>query len=405
MATMPLSHDKSRLTPALFAVIVLLGTTGPLATDMYLPSFPVMQREFATTASAVQLTLTAFFVGMALGQLAWGAFSDRWGRTAPLRYGTGIFVLGSIAAALAPTLETLVAARALQGLGAAAGLVISKAIVADVTSGPRTARIFSILMTIGGVAPALAPILGAAVAGAGGWRAVLWVLAGVALLMALGSVFIVCETHPRPLRSTGRIFAPLGQALRQPRFVGYMLQFGFAFGAMMSYISASPFLYQNVMGLSSTGYALGFGVNAVGLIIAGLLSARLALRVPLRRTVGVGVLLLAAFSTLMLALALSGVRSLLLAVVLFFMVSSVGMIMGNTTGLALEEVRRISGSGSAALGCMQFLVGALISPLVGLSGEDSPVAFAATAFTCMLITLAALIYTADRFHPRAADPQ
>ncbi|WP_421014828.1 MFS transporter, partial [Glutamicibacter creatinolyticus] len=156
------SPAASRLTAALFMVIVLLGTTGPLATDMYLPSFPAMQDEFSTTASGVQLTLTTFLIGMALGQLLWGAFSDRWGRTIPLRYGTLLFVLASIGAALAPSLPTLIAARGIQGVGAAAGLVISKAIVSDVTSGPRTARIFSILMTIGGVAPAVAPILGAA---------------------------------------------------------------------------------------------------------------------------------------------------------------------------------------------------------------------------------------------------
>lgn len=398
MADMSSSPSASRLTAALFMVIVLLGTTGPLATDMYLPSFPAMQDEFSTTASGVQLTLTTFLIGMALGQLLWGAFSDRWGRTIPLRYGTLLFVLASIGAALAPSLPTLIAARGIQGVGAAAGLVISKAIVSDVTSGPRTARIFSILMTIGGVAPAVAPILGAAVAHAGGWRAVVWVLAGAAGLMALGSFAVVRETHPAAARSTGALFGPLGTVLTQRRFVGYMVQFAATFGAMMAYISASPFLYQNVMGFSPTGYALCFGVNSLGLILSGLISARLALRVPLRRTVGVALVILLVSSLVMLTLVFSGVRSPILAVVIFFMVAPVGLVMGNTTGLALEEVRRTSGSGSAALGCAQFLAGALVSPLVGLGGEDSPVAFSVTALVGLLLALGAYWSTADARH-------
>ena len=401
MGPMPTSSSAARLGPALFAVLVLLGTTGPLATDMYLPSFPAMQQEFASTASAVQLTLTTFLVGMALGQLVWGALSDRWGRTTPLRYGTLLFVLASLGAALAPTLELLTVARGVQGIGAAAGLVISKAIVADVTSGAQTARIFSILMTIGGVAPAVAPLMGAGVAEFGGWRAVLWVLGFAATLMALGSFFVVRETHPVPARSTGALFAPLGQVLRQRRFVGYMVLFSAAFAALMSYIAASPFLYQNIMGFSPTGYALCFGINSLGLITSGIISARLATKVPLRRTIAVALLIVLTASLVMTALALAGFQSVLLAVVIFFMVAPIGMVMGNTTGLALNEVRKTSGSGSAALGCSQFLAGALVSPLVGLGGEQSPVAFAVTALVSLLLAVAAFGYTAESRQPQA----
>ncbi|PRB69532.1 MFS transporter [Arthrobacter sp. MYb213] len=151
---MPSAPERSRLTPPLFALLIILGTTGPLATDMYLPSFPEMTAEFSASASAIQLTLTFFLVGMGMGQFLWGALSDRLGRARPLRWGTILFVLASVAAALAPTLETLSIARALQGFGGAAGVVISKAIVADTTKGVQTAKIFSILMTIGAVAPA-----------------------------------------------------------------------------------------------------------------------------------------------------------------------------------------------------------------------------------------------------------
>lgn len=387
------SKPSARLGIALFAVLVLFGTTGPLASDMYLPSFPAMQQEFASSTSAIQLTLTTFLLGLALGQLAWGAFSDRWGRTHPLRYGTVLFVLASVAAAIAPTLELLVLARGVQGLGAAAGLVISKAIVADVTSGSQSARVFSILMTVSGIAPAVAPLLGAVVSEFGGWRAVLWVLAFAATLMALGAFFVVRETHPLPARSTGPLFAPLGRVLGQRVFMGYLLLFAAAFASMMAYVAASPFLYQDIMGLSPTGYSLGFGANSLGLIITGLISARLATRVNPRRTISVGLAIVFCASVVMLLLAFIGVDSLVLAGVIFFMVAPIGLIMGNTTGLALSEVRASSGSGSAALGCAQFLAGALVSPLVGLGGAHSAIAFAVTAFIAILMALGALAFT------------
>lgn len=391
--------ERSKLTPPLFALLILLGTTGPLATDMYLPSFPAMTQEFSTSASAIQLTLTFFLIGMAFGQILWGALSDRLGRARPLRWGTVLFVVASIAAALAPSLEWLTIARAVQGLGGAAGVVISKAIVADTTKGIQTARTFSILMTIGSIAPAVAPLIGAFLSGLGDFRTVLWVLAAVAVLMVGGSFGVYRETHAPERRSAGSFFTPLRLALSKRRFVGYLIQFSFAFGAMMAYVSASPFLYQKVMGLSPAGYALGFGINALGLILSGFVSAKLAGRVPLRRTITVALSLLLCSTLVMTILALSGVRNLSLAVVIFVMASSVGFAMGNTTGLALAEVRTVSGSGSALLGSTQFLVGALATPLVGLSGESSPVAFALVALASAVIAFGALIYTSDRFHP------
>ncbi|MGP9784064.1 Bcr/CflA family drug resistance efflux transporter [Arthrobacter sp. MYb211] len=400
---MPSAFERSRLTPPLFALLILLGTTGPLATDMYLPSFPAMTQEFSTSASAIQLTLTFFLLGMGLGQLLWGALSDRLGRARPLRWGTALFVLASVAAALAPSLEALSIARGLQGIGGAAGVVISKAIVADTTKGVQTARTFSILMTFGAIAPAVAPLLGAYLGELGGFRLVLWVLSAAALLMVTGSLAIYRETLAPAARSGGNFLAPLKLALSRRRFVGYLVQFGFAFGAMMAYVSASPFLYQEVLGLSARGYALCFGLNAAGLILSGLVSARLVGRVPLRRTISVALTILLGASLVILLLAMLQIRSLGLAAVIFVLVSSIGFTMGNTTGLALAEVRDVSGSGSALLGSAQFLIGALATPLVGLSGADSALAFALTAVASSLIAFGALLYTADRFHPGAME--
>lgn len=399
---MPHISERPQLTRPLFALLVLLGTTGPLAVDMYLPSFPAMTKEFSSSATGIQLTLTAFLLGLAAGQIFWGALSDRRGRSVPLRWGTAVFVLASIIAALAPTLTTLIIARALQGLGGAAGVVISKAIVADTTTGGQTARIFSLIMTFTGVAPAVAPLLGSVLAQMGGFRAVMWFIAFSGVLMAAGVFWVYKETLPAARRSSGSFISPLLQALRRPRFVGYMFQSGFSFGAMMAYVSASPFLYQNVMGLSPRGFALCFAVNSLGLIVAGFVSSKLALKVPLRRTIIVALSVLLGSALAFAVLVQLGVRSMVLAVLVFFMVTSLGFTMGNTTALALAEVRKVSGSGSALLGCFQFFIGALATPLVGLSGEDSPVAFSLTALASAVVAVSALVYTAERFHNKAA---
>ena len=398
---MPSPSQHATLTRPLFALLVLLGTTGPLAVDMYLPSFPAMTEEFASSATGIQLTLTAFLLGLAIGQIFWGALSDRRGRSVPLRWGTALFVLASIVAALAPTLTALIIARVLQGLGGAAGVVISKAIVADTTRGGQTARIFSLIMTFTGVAPAVAPMLGSVLAQFGGFRAVIWFIAISGVLMASGVFWVYKETLPAAHRVHGSFISPLIQALRQRRFVGYMFQSGFSFGAMMAYVSASPFLYQNVLGLSPQGFALCFGINSVGLILAGFVSSKLALKVPQRRTITVALSTMLVSAVAFAVLAQLGVRSLVLAVLIFVMVTSLGFTMGNTTALALGEVRQVSGSGSALLGCFQFFVGALATPLVGLSGEDSPVAFSLTALISAVVAVCALIYTADRFHTKS----
>ncbi|WP_313814918.1 multidrug effflux MFS transporter [Glutamicibacter sp.] len=398
---MPTLSDRPQLTRPLFALLVLLGTTGPLAVDMYLPSFPAMTEEFSSSATGIQLTLTAFLLGLAAGQIFWGALSDRRGRSVPLQWGTAVFVLASVVAALAPTLTTLIIARALQGLGGAAGVVISKAIVADTTRGGQTARIFSLIMTFTGVAPAVAPLLGSVLAALGGFRAVMWFIAIAGVIMASGVFWVYKETLPVDRRSSGSFISPLLQALRRKRFVGYMFQSGFSFGTMMAYVSASPFLYQNVIGLSPQGFALCFGLNSLGLILAGFVSSKLALRVPLRRTVTVALGTLFAAACLMAVLVQLGVRSLVLAVLIFIMVTSLGFTMGNTTALALSEVRTVSGSGSALLGCFQFFIGAVATPLVGLSGEDSPLAFSLTALAAAPIACCALVYTAERFHRKS----
>ena len=392
----PETRGAAPLGSGLLFVLAFLAAAGPFTVDLYLPSFPGIAADLAVTPSEVQLTLTSFLVGMAAGQLGFGPLSDRYGRTRPLLLGTGAFVLASIACAAAPNLGVLIAARFVQGLCAAAGPVIARAVAADLTSGPAAARTFSLLMTIGGVAPVIAPVIGGVLTGLGGWRGVLWTLAGIAVLMFTCAAGAVRETLPAQARSTGPPFAGLGAVLRRGRFLGYALLFASSFGVLMSYISASPFVYQSIMGLGPETYGLVFGLNAAGMVAAGLVSARLSRRVPPRRTVLRAVAVMLGCAVVLLVLVLTAVPPLLLAVPLFCMVSSLGFIMGNTTALALAEAGGAAGSGSAVLGGAQFLMGAAVSPLTGLGGEFTALPLAVVMVSSALLAATALILTRQR---------
>lgn len=384
------------MTTGLLLVLALLSATGPFATDLYLPSFPAMTVELGASATGVQLTLTAFLLGMGAGQLVFGPLSDRHGRFRPLLLGSAGFVVASAVCALAPTLAVLVGGRLLQGLCASAGVVIARAMVADLTTGVTSARTFSLLMTIGGVAPVVAPTAGGLLAESLGWRGVLWVLAGLSLVMFVCVAGVLSESQPRSHRSSGHLLAGLAGVAGNRKFLGYALLFASTFGVLMAYISASPFVYQNLMGLSASAYGIAFGVNAMGLVAAGFISARLARRIPPRRTVTVAVSVLLVMSLAVLALSVGGAPPLLLAIPIFCAATSVGFIMGNTTSLALAEVGPAAGSGSAILGGGQFFAGALVSPLTGLAGKESAVPLAIIMSLSALMAAAALVATRTR---------
>lgn len=372
MPARPLNSTGGVRAPWLI-VLAFLAMTAPLATDLYLPSFPRVQQEFAASASGVQLTLTGFLLGMAAGQLAFGSLSDKFGRLKPLLAGNVGAILASVMAALAPNLEVLVAARLAQGIFGAAGIVIARAIIVDLTRGSETPRTLSLLMTVNGVAPAIAPSIGALLEDPIGWRGIMWTLAALFALMMLSVSFVVRETLPPEKRGEHGIAGGFAQLFAQPRYLGYAALFATSFAAMMSYIPASPFVYQVVMGLPPIAYGALFGLNAAGLIIAGYISSRLVRRVPAERIVGIAAPLLLVFCALILVLALAPGPRWVLAVPIWCAVTSVGFIMGNSSALALDAVRHVSGSGSALLGAAQFVFGAIVSPLTGLAGEDTAV--------------------------------
>jgi DHA1 family bicyclomycin/chloramphenicol resistance-like MFS transporter len=368
-------------TPRTRLVLILggLAAFGPLSFDMYLPAFPELRETFGASASAVQLTLTAGLLGLGLGQLVAGPMSDALGRRGPLLAGLAGYVCVSLLCAVAPSIEALVGLRFLQGLTAAAGVVMSRAIVRDVSSGVAMARLFSLLMLVNGLAPVLAPTIGSAVLGITSWRGIFVVLAGFGLvLLGVASVGLP-ETLPAErrrdggLRTTMHGFATL---LRDRTFVGYGLTLGLSIGSVFAYIAGSSFALQDVYGLSPGAFALSFGVNGVGIVACSQANRFLLQWFAPRRLLVGGLAAMSCGAVALLAVVASGTGLPWALCALFVSVASVGFVMPNATALALASHAGVAGSASALLGVNQFLVGAVAAPLVGIAGVGTAVPMA-----------------------------
>ncbi|MGX5695995.1 multidrug effflux MFS transporter [Agromyces soli] len=372
----------SRLTPGLLAALGFIGAVGPFATDMYLSSFTAIASELQTDASWVQLTLAAFMVGMGTGQLVIGPLSDGRGRRPVLLVALVVFVLSGVALVFAPSIGVVIALRFVQGASGCAGIVIARAVAADLSTGAGAVRALSLIMVVGGVAPLVAPPVGALVATQWGWRGVFAALALVSLAMLALAWGVVPESLPPELRRRGGIGATLrgfGSLLREPAIASCVLAFGLGFGTMMSYISASPFVGQNVLGMSPLGYSFAFAAGAAALISANLLNSRIAPHVGAPRMLLVGIGLGLGASLALVLMAVTGTLSVPAFIACAFTATGgTGLIMSNASALALTRApSHARGSVSALLGACQFAVGGLVAPLVGLWGEHTalPMAF------------------------------
>ncbi|MER7193642.1 multidrug effflux MFS transporter [Streptomyces flaveolus] len=393
-AVRPLRADRRT---GLLVTLVLGGLTAtpPLAMDMYLPSLPEVTESLHAPAATVQLTLTACLAGMALGQLVVGPMSDKRGRRRPLLTGLAVYVVATALCALAPTVELLVAFRLAQGLAGAAAIVIARAVVRDLYDGVAMARFFSTLMLISGVAPVVAPLIGGQILRVTDWRGVFVLLTVVGVLLG-GVVWAkLPETLPEAERHAGGV----GDTLRSMRglladraFTGYMLAGGFAFASLFAYVSASPFVVQEIYGASPQTFSLLFGLNSIGLVVVGQINGKVLVgRVGLDRVLGIGLLVVVAAATALLLMTLGVFGEVGLAPVaaaLFVLMSAMGISLPNTQALALMRVKQSAGSASALLGTSSFLIGAIASPLVGIAGKDTALPMAIVQLGAALVALA-----------------
>ncbi|MBM7062861.1 multidrug effflux MFS transporter [Pseudomonas sp. UL073] len=385
-------------------ILLILGALsafGPLAIDFYLPTFPTLAAVFATDIEHVQLSLAVYFAGLAIGQLLYGPLADRFGRRLPLLIGVSLFTLASLVCSLAPSLEWLIAARFVQALGGCAGMVISRAVVRDLCDPVASAKAFSQLMLVMGLAPILAPLFGGWLLQFSGWRSIFYCLT---LFSALCGTAVALWLPESLSREMPRL--PLSGALQRYRgllgdgvFLGYALTGGLVMGGMFAYISGSPYVFIELYDVPAEHYGWLFGSNAAGFIIAGQINARLLRwRGPafwLRRAVWI---YLAAGLTLLTVSALQPSALWPLLIPLFICIASLGGILPNASACAMAGHGVQAGSASGLLGSLQFCIAAGASALVGVlhDGTAMPMAEAISLCGIGAVTLTLLTWRLER---------
>lgn len=382
----------------LMLTLALLSATAPFATDMYLPVLPHIAGEFGVEQVVAQFTLTGFFVGMAFGQLLIGPVSDVVGRRRLLLWSAGLALVASVLAALAPGIGVLILARILQGLGGGACNVLARSVVPDLLSGSAAAKTFSVLMAIGGIAPAIAPVIGGLLAEPVGWRGIFWTLTGLHAVQLLLAFLLVPETGGKAERTGGLVRTVAGNYLtvvRMPLVWGFLLAMAFGFGALFSYISASSFVLQTVYGFSPAHYSLLFAINALGMLVATTINSRLVTRFGAVTMLRAGLLLCIGGGLILTVAALADAPWYLIVACILLATSPVGFIMGNATALATGIRRELAGSISAVMGFVQSLLGGIVSPLMGLGSQPTHT-MAFGILTCGIIAAAAGFWATSR---------
>ena len=384
----PPASLRPRTQPSPLGRLLLFGALvaiGPLTIDMYLAAFPAVVDDLSTTEATVQLTLTATLVGLATGQLLIGALSDSFGRRRPLIASLILYVLVSAAIAVSSSIEVLLLLRFVQGLAGAAGMVLSQAMVRDLYSGSRMATFISRLFLVVGVAPILAPTLGAQFLIFGSWRTIFWALGAFGLLLTVLALVFVKETLPPERRrhfGPRTLWASYRVLLSDRRYVGLVLTACTAMGCLFAYISSATFVFQGLYGMTTQQYALVFAAGAGALTVTSQVNGSLVrtvhpaavLRVALPSMLAIALALLTA------ALVDLGVWAIVGGIVL--LMGSVGFVMPNSPSIALADHGERAGAAAALLGAANFVFGALISPVSGLFGVDSAVPMAAIMVVC-----------------------
>jgi len=390
------SSKQLVLTGTMLFALGFIGMLGPFGTDAYLPALPAMADDLHVTNAHVEITLSAFTIGMAIGQLVLGSLSDRLGRRIVLLGGGLLIMCASTAAAFAPNVEMLIILCFVMGLMAAAGIVGGRAVVADLTHGPAATRPFAILGMTVSIGPIIGPIGGAALMAVGGWRSIFVGLALFAAIATVGILLYVPESLPVEKRHAGGLsttFKNAKRILKTRSYLTYAVVIWFGFGMMFAYISSSSFIVQNNLGWNASAYASVFGFNGVGIIITSFLSARLVKTISPRRLLLVGVSMQAVGAVALVLISATGsISPFTVLPALFVVATAMGFVFGPATALAMVEVRFASGTALALMGSLQFLAAAIAATLVGIVSSNALVSFTVVASAAAALVVGAVIY-------------
>jgi DHA1 family bicyclomycin/chloramphenicol resistance-like MFS transporter len=400
----PASQPPAPTGASYYRLALILGgltAMGPLAIDTYLPALPTIARALQASDARVQISLSIYFVGIALGQAVYGPLSDRLGRKPALYMGLAMFMAASLGCALATSAELLILFRFLQALGGCAPLVVPRAIVRDLFDQIGSVRMLSILMLVMGLAPILSPLAGGQLLGYFGWRSIFWAHAIYASVWLVAVSIGLPESLPperRRRQTVGTVLAGYGRLLVDRAFMAQVLVGALIFAGLLAYISGSPFVFIELFDVPPDRFGLYFAVNAIGIISASQVNRWLAQRLDAGRilrwvlpvSLAAGVLLVVNAAT-----GFGGFAGIL--VPLFVYIATHGFVMPNTTALAMAPHGAVAGSASALLGSIQFILGALAGTLVGVMSNGTPVPLAGViagcgigAFTIHLLTPARL---------------
>ncbi len=407
MSPTPL-RSRERISASFVLLLGALTAVGPFTIDLYLAAFPRIADEFGTTPARVQLTITATLAGLAVGQLLIGALSDALGRRRPLIAGLSLYVVASAAIIVAPSIEVLAAMRFVQGLAASAGMVLSMAVVRDRFSGIAVGKVLARLMLVVGVAPIIAPVIGAQMLSLGSWRLQFGILTGFGLVLLALAIFVLPESLPVERRRTGGVGPALQTyvaLLRDRTFMLLTLLSGFYMAAIFTYVSSATFVFQDQFALSVQQFAMVFTAGATALTagtqINGALIGRFTPAAILRGAVYAGALV----ATAMLVTSVLDLGMWALIVTLVLTLFTAGFVLPSVPTIALDANPDRAGSASALLGSFQFGVGAIVAPLTGLFGGVSALSLAVVMFGSVVTATVLFVLVApalDRLAPLAA---
>ena len=356
-------------------LIIFLGmmtAIAPLSTDMYLPALPEVQRDLNVSTSLVQLTLTMTTLGMALGQILAGPLSDLLGRRRLLFVGMLVFIGASFGCVLAENIYIFLFFRFFMGFAGASGIVIARAIARDVCEGAELTRFFAVLMMVNGFAPIIAPVIGGQILLFADWRATFVLLTVIGVFLA-GTTLVYQETLPKESRSENMTdsLKKFPVLFRDRYFLGHCLLQCFVFGAFFSYLSGSSFVFQNIYAVSPQVYSMIFAFIGAGLMIAGILPARLAGRIPDSVILKYSVLVPLVGSLLLLFGFYFSASLAVILVLLFITIVPLSVMGAASFSLALSRQGKNAGSASALIGCFSMLLGACAMPLTGIAGDQT----------------------------------
>lgn len=369
MQTDPSVRD-TRLLPGWLILMAALTAMGALAIDMYLPSFSFIAHELSVQSNTVQLTLSTFLTGLAVGQMFYGPISDRFGRKPPLYFGICVYVLSSLGCALAPNIETLIVLRFFQGIGGSSGMMIPRAVVRDKMGAEGSARAFSMLMLVFGIAPILAPFIGGLLLTFATWRAIFVTLTVFASICLICTCRMMEETldqsHVKPLHP-GRVLRQYLELLRHRQFMAYVLCGGLIQAGLFAYISGGPFVLIELHGIKPQHFGFVFGANAIGLIACSQINARLVMRRSADRVLGKIIWVPAVLTTTVAVLVACGYESLPLLLINFFgFLSCHGFVGPNASAIALAQQGKQAGTAASLMGTLQFGIGMLSGVVMNL---------------------------------------